>query len=191
MRVGRALVARLFVATAVVGAVFAPWPWMLATPVLGALVGGLVAAVDPGFPGEVASRRTVLRAAGAAVLAVPFAAALPALGALGGAIAAVLLFVGSLVMADRLTVEESGADVVDVAGMGTVLGVLPTRELVREWRASEALLRSSRHRGQAAELRGLLLDELARRDPAGVARWLSAGGASPDPYIRTDRDLTG
>jgi hypothetical protein len=182
----------VFVAAALVGAVVTPWWWMLLfAPVLGALAGGTVAVVDPGFPREPSSRRLVCYAVGVGVLLLPFGTALPALGDAGGLIAVVLLGVGSLVAADRLPEDDAVPPVRDVAALGAVLSVLPTAELIEEWEATEELLRSPLHRRTAAEVRGLLLEELTRRDPAGVSRWLTAGGASPEPHLGTDRDLPG
>ncbi|RBY88894.1 hypothetical protein DQ244_13920 [Blastococcus sp. TBT05-19] len=188
VRAGRVLVGTVVVATAMFGAVVTPWAVMLlGAPALGLLAAGTVASADPGFPREPGSRRVVVHVAAGGVLAVPFGAALPALGGLGGAVVLVVLVVGSLVAADALAAAERGSRAEDAAE----LGALPTEEVVRQWLATEERLRSPRHRGEAAEVRALLLDELARRDPQGVAAWLAAGGASPAPYIRTGRDLPG
>ena len=192
VRWGRALAATVFVATALVGAAVTPWWWMLLfAPVLGALAGGTVAVVDPDFPREPSSRRLVCYAVGVGVLLLPFGTALPALGDAGGLTAVVLLGVGSLVAADRLPDDDAPPPVRDVTALGAVLPGRPPAELVGEWMATEELLRAPRHRSSAAEVRDLLLEELTRRDPAGVARWLAAGAASPRPYIRVDGDLPG
>ncbi|MCA0143626.1 hypothetical protein [Blastococcus sp. LR1] len=191
-RAGRAVCGTLFVATALVGAVVTPWMVMLvAAPALGLLAAGTVASADPDFPREAGSRRIVVLVAAAGVLAVPFGAGLPALGGLGGVVVLVLLVVGSFVAAEAATAAEPTTPIRDVTELGALLGTLSTDELVREWLVTEDHLRSARHRGPAAEVRALLLDELARRDPAGVSAWLAAGDPSPGPYIRTDRDLTG
>ena len=43
----------------------------------------------------------------------------------------------------------------------------------------------------AVVLRRCLLDELRRRDPVGVERWLREGPHDPpERYVRDDRDLT-
>lgn len=190
MRWGRVLVATTILTTALIGAVFTPSLWMLVyAPTLGVLLGGTVALADRDFPREPASRRLVLQAAGTGVLLLPFGAALPALGSLGGVVVLVLLIGGPLVAADRLT--EGEPEISDAAGLRSVLPGLPTAALVETWSGTEELLRSPRHRGQATELRGLLLDELTRRDPGGVAAWLAVGGASPEPHIRSDPDRAG
>ncbi|RZU31309.1 hypothetical protein [Blastococcus saxobsidens] len=192
VRVGRVLGATLYVTTALFGALFTSWSSMLVVaPLLGALVGGAVALVRPDFAKDAASRRTVVHAAVAGVLALPFATGLPALGGLGSVVVLLLLVVGSLTVDDWLAAGEPGPRVGHPAELRPVLGVLPTAELVSAWLRTEDLLRSARDRSRVAELRELLLDELARRDPEGVARWLAAGGRSPVPHVRTDRDLTG
>ncbi|MCZ2857111.1 hypothetical protein [Blastococcus sp. VKM Ac-2987] len=189
-RCGRVLVATTILTTALVGAVFTPWLWMLVyAPTLGLLFGGTAALADPDFPRDPASRRLVVHAAATGVLLLPFGAALPALGSLGGVAVLVLLVAGPLVAADRLTEDE--VDVRDVAGLRSVLPRLPTAALVETWSGTEELLRSPRHRDLATEVRGLVLDELTRRDPGGVAAWLAVGGTSPAPHIRSDRDLAG
>ena len=67
---------------------------------------------------------------------------------------------------------------------------MPTTTLLDRWRATGAVLRSTNDPGErclAAEVRGVLLDEMARRDPDGVARWLTEGDEDfPDQFISTD-----
>ncbi|MGY1835483.1 hypothetical protein ACI79P_10260 [Blastococcus sp. SYSU DS0510] len=191
MRWGRVLVIASLLGPALVGALVAPWQVTLVHgPTLGLLLGGTLALADGGFPREAASRRLVLRAAGAGILLVPFGAALPVLGSLGGLVVLVLLVVGSLVAADRLA-EDAAAEVGAAAGVADVLPVLPTAELADRWVETEEILRSGQHRDRVVEVRALLLDELSRRDPEGVAAWVAAGGRSPRPYLRADRDGAG
>jgi hypothetical protein len=64
-----------------------------------------------------------------------------------------------------------------------VLTELTEESLLREWRAAERWLGADADpevRAVASELRADLLDELARRDPDQVARWLRTGDA-PEP----------
>jgi hypothetical protein len=191
VRWGRVLVLTSFLGTALVGALVAPWQSTLVhAPTLGLLLGGTVALAGGGSLGDAASRRPVLQAAGAGFLLVPFGAALPVLGSLGGVVVLIVLVVGSLVVADSLA-EGPEAELREAAGVAAVLPELPTAELVDRWLESEELLRSDAHRGRVAEVRGLLLDELHRRDPDGVAAWLAAGGGSPRPFLRADRDGPG
>ncbi|NEK84518.1 hypothetical protein GCU60_01895 [Blastococcus saxobsidens] len=192
VRVGRVLAATIFVTTALIGAVVAPWPWMLLyAPAVGALAGGTVALARSGSRQDAASRRTVVHAAVVGFLAVPFGAGLPALGGAGGVVVLFLLVVASLVAADWLAEEQPGPPVAGAAELRSVVGALPTQDLVHAWLGTEDLLRSAREHRRVAELREVLLDELARRDPAGVAEWLAAGGRSPVPHISVDRDTTG
>ena len=72
VRVGRVLGATLYVATALFGALFTPWPSMLlVAPLTGAVVAGLAALVRPDSRTDAAARRMVVHAAVAGVLAVP------------------------------------------------------------------------------------------------------------------------
>ena len=43
-------------------------------------------------------------------------------------------------------------------------------------------------RGEAIVIRGLLLEELSRRDPVGVDRWLEGEEDAPEQYLRGDSD---
>jgi hypothetical protein len=74
----------------------------------------------------------------------------------------------------------------DITYLRRVLPDLPDEVLLREWRASALRLGPDVDpgtRAAAVELRALLIDELSRRDPAGVERWLRAGGSDPDPHL--------
>jgi hypothetical protein len=70
---------------------------------------------------------------------------------------------------------------------------LSTSELCLTWRRSYLALldaTSSPARCNIVRIRGCLLDELERRDPAGFTRWLDTGaraGSDPSRYLSTDR----
>jgi hypothetical protein len=78
----------------------------------------------------------------------------------------------------------------DEGELRLLITALPTSSLLREWRRTSERLRRGKAPQQhlmAIRLRTLLLEELSRRDPAGVDLWLSAGGNdAPDQYIRDD-----
>ena len=60
---------------------------------------------------------------------------------------------------------------------------LTTPQLCALWRKSRAGLRSAPSPEAVAKVvtaRGLLLDELERREPEAMAAWLDGGGADPE-----------
>ena len=60
---------------------------------------------------------------------------------------------------------------------------LSTPELCALWRKSRAGLHATSTaaaRARVAAARGLLLDELERRDPEAMAEWLQSGALEPD-----------
>lgn len=171
--------------TALLGAVATHWAGMLiVAPGLGAVLAAVVALVDP------SARRGMFWAGVTGVVLVPFANGLVLLGAAGGSVALVILCLGPVVAVGWSAFPEDPRVREDLTALREMLPLLPTADLLEEWRASEDLLRSPPDRAAAAGIRALLLDELAHRDPRGVAGWLSAGGSSPDAYIRADRGST-
>lgn len=67
------------------------------------------------------------------------------------------------------------------------LAEMPTEDLLRAWEASALALQDRRDAARAARLardRQAYLDELERRDPEGVRRWLAAASVSPRPFLR-------
>ena len=178
----RAVLLATVVGMALLGAVVTHWMGMLVVaPGLGAALAAAVALVDP------AARQGVLYAGVAGVVLVPFANGLALLGTAGGGIALALLVLGPVVAVDWSTSPEEP----DPTALRELLRRLPTADLLEEWQASGDLLRSPEERARAAGVRALLLDELSRRDPGGVAGWLAAGSPSPDPHIRADRGRPG
>jgi hypothetical protein len=88
---------------------------------------------------------------------------------------------------------ESAAE---LAGLLPPVAVLTTAELGEEWMRTSAMLAGRLDAGPRAALvvrREEALDELERRDPAGFARWLTAGptlSCDPAGYVRS-RTLRG
>jgi hypothetical protein len=184
----RFLVLGTVVGTALAGSLATHWMGMvLFAPGLGAFFAGVIAVVDTDFPGEPASRRAVAYSFASGVLLIPLANGLVMLGTTGGAVLVVLLVVGPFLLGDWMLSEVEP----DLGALAELLPALTTATLLREWEATEDLLRVARNHATAAALRSLLLDELSRRDPGGVAAWLAAGGGSPADFIRADRDLAG
>lgn len=75
----------------------------------------------------------------------------------------------------------------------TTVPEVATDELCLVWRRSDEELRRAPdddpQRGQLAECRQLLLDEMERRDPTGFRRWLGEGamaGTDPLSFLRPD-----
>lgn len=192
VRSAQACLLATMVAIALLGAVVTPLMGMLVfAPCLGALVGGVVALLHSDFPHEPSSRRAFVYAVATGTMLIPFANGLVGLGSAGGVVLFALLVLGPLLAADRMAAEMGEAAGSDVEALSALLPVLRTAQLLAEWEATENLLSSPRHHAVAAEIRALLLDELSRRDPAGVAAWLAAGRASPQRYIRADHGLAG
>jgi hypothetical protein len=188
----RSLVLATIVAMAVLGAVDTHWTGMLlVAPGLGLCFSVMVALVAGDFPLEPASRRAVVYAFVTGCLLVPFANALVMLGTVGGAVLMALLVLGPFLLADAMLAAAGPVEQPDVPGIRDLLPALSTPRLLEEWRATRQLLDLPRYHAAAAEVRALLLDELARRDPDGVAAWLAAGCDSPATFIRSDRDLAG
>lgn len=188
-----------FVLMALLGAlVTPPIGMLLVAPLTGAAAFIVVAMLNPAFPAEPWARRGALLAGATGAAFVPFANGVALSGNAGGVVALVLLILGSCVAADWLmdVLERSpGSGVArDDRWMQVVLPSLPTPELLREWRAAQRAfgsLPADADRARVVKLRGLLLEEFARRDPAAVERWLTGGDWSAEPNIRADGDAVG
>ncbi len=190
IRTGRVVGTAGFVSVALWGAVVLPAEVMvLVAPATGAFVGGIAGMLHPGFPRSPQARRVAAYAVAAGVLLVPFLVGLSSLGAAGAALFLGLLLVGLLVLEDRLSAAPDAGGGRDDTALRELLPRLSTTYLLEEWHASEALLVDDH--GTAVHVRALLLDELTRRDPAGVQRWLTSRDRSPESYIDPGRDLAG
>lgn len=188
LRGARALFLVSSVGTALLGAAATPVPGMLVlAPCLGVLAAAVTALIGTDDLRQPSSRRTVVYAGTAGVLLVPFANGVELLGGVGGAVLLGLLVVGPLLIAGLAMPPGSG----DVATMRELLAVLPTEQLLEEWRASEELCGSPADRAMTVELRAHLIEELSRRDPEGVSGWLATGDSSPESHIRADRGRAG
>lgn len=203
----RALLVTGFVTVALLGAaVSSAFTVLVVGPVLGALAGGLVALTEAGPPQRPSAGRARLVAAGAGLLLLPFFAGVALLGVVGAVVALALLGLGVLagvahivrlprLLGPRLHgVAVQGTPGQPIATKPTTdfVRVLQTRRLLEEWRSSSAHVHGPDpiRRLEAVELRDLLLEELSRRHPQAVARWLMHGGdEDPQRYIGDDRDL--
>jgi hypothetical protein len=192
IRCGWVLVLATSVGVALLGAVVTPLMGMVVfAPCLGALVGGVVALLEPDVRRERYAHPALVYAIATGTMLVPFANGLVGLGTAGGVILIGLLVLVPLLAADRMDATAGTAAVRDVGALAELLPALRTSRLLDEWEATDDLLRSRRHRAIAVEVRGLLLDELSRRDPEGVAAWLAAGDVSPHDHVRSDGDQAG
>jgi hypothetical protein len=199
MTVCRVVTLTGFVVMALIGAVVTPPVRMLVVaPLTGCGLGLLVALGNPAFPEQPGARRGALLTAATGAAFVPFISGVALFGNAGGVVALVLLILGSCLAANWMM------DVVENYPLGDaprddrwrqmVLPSLPTAALLQEWRATQAVFGSRpgvAERTRAVQLRGLLLEEFARRDPAAVERWLTSGDWSSEPAIRPDRDVAG
>ena len=117
------------------------------------------------------------------------------LGAAGGAVVGIALIVGlpvgGILAVSRLSAPGRGRSptvpsAVD-RSLEEVLSAVPTDMLFAEWRttAGETAPGYADDRWSRLRLRGLLIDELLRRDPDGTARWLVEDpDGPPDAYVR-------
>lgn len=190
-RIVRAVLLVGAVGVALLGALLGPPSAVLLwAPVVGLVTLGATALALRVFAEAPGRRRTVLVSGVVGVLLAPFTSGLGVLGSAGGVLLVAMLVLGAL------WVAELAADAVDAgpaAGvrrqlvtLRRVLPDIPLDALLAQWRQVAPQLRQDTEpevRGAAAELRSLLLDELSRRDPAGVERWLRSGVDEPAPYL--------
>ena len=182
---------------ALVGALTTP-PYivLVLAPACGILFASVVALVNPAFPRSSSARRTVVFSWAGAALFVPCLAGIVQLGGIGAVVALVLVVLGCIVVGDWIVEHSSASDRVagvgmDVEQLERMLHVLPTSALLREWRTAGEHMRTGAdpdRRGEAIVIRGLLLEELSRRDPVGVDRWLEGEEDAPEQYLRGDSD---
>lgn len=191
VRTGRAALVGSTLALALLGALVGPPSAVLVwAPGMAVVAAVVVAVVDPDFPRTPGSRRAAWLAGLAGFLLVPYTSGLGMLDAAGAVVVVLQLTMGALWAVDRIAAmpERTGAEALrrDVVYLRRVLPELPVEMLLREWRESGARLgpdTDAGTRAAAAELRALLLDELARRDPEAVERWLRTGGGDPDQHL--------
>ena len=212
----RLLLQVLYIAIALLGALVGP---PATTLVLGFAVGVagavLFAVMHWSCREQEPAPRAVLTAGATVAALVPFAEGISALGDAGAALSLGILILSAVLGGHWLatldldppatTTTQHGAGagagghpiatgVVEDPSLPELLRVVPLDALFTEWRATEDELNA--HQGgqryaAAVHIRGLLLEEMRHRDPAGVQRWLSAGTRGrPEHYIRGDHDLT-
>lgn len=203
-----------FVAVALLGAAVSSVMTVLVLgPALAALLAGFVAVTADGPLRSRAALRVLVPTAGFGLLLLPFVAGLRLLGVVGAVVALALLAVAGIAgVACCGTRHRSsrprppGAAVgatSSEAAPGTSVATKPTRDFIRllqtrrlleEWRSSSAHLQGGDplHRLEAVQLRALLLEELSRRHPEAVDRWLAHGGDDDlHRHIGDDRNLAG
>jgi hypothetical protein len=206
VRYGRACRALLLLAAtacALAGALTAsPYVVLVIAPACGLFVAGVVAVHVVALEGRTVdpvrttkAHRAVLLSGGWAALLPPAAAGIRTLDDAGVMVVVVLVFLaasvgaGGIVEICQLSSEtpEGGWDEEELRQL---LRVLPTSMLLSEWHSGCEYVHSAKAheaRIHAAQVRGLLLEELSRRDPAGVGRWLSEGDEErPEQYVRGD-----
>ena len=213
-RLGVVVLGVLCLATVSLGALSTPLPALLiACPVLALITGTLYVPAHRARLHETAPRHQVVAAAftGAGVL--PFVSGAELLGVFGAVLTlavvavAVLLVSAHLHVADPFRVPrrlratavctdiQGGATGTDEAALRALLRRAPLPALFRRWHGTGRTVdstRSGRGYETAVYLRGLLLDELHERDPAGTQRWIEQGGAQPpERHIRDGRALPG
>lgn len=194
VRLGRRATAGTFVVLAVVGAVVGPiWATLVWGPVTGLLTATVVRFVTREMGEEATARRAALVAGGLGLLSPPFFFGLGLLGDAGAVVLVVMMVVVALSVVAWSAESPAPTGVAaarrDLVYLRRVLPELPVESLLREWRASSARITAETDpavRAVAVELRGDLLDELIRRRPAEMARWLRTGEDGPDQWLATD-----
>jgi hypothetical protein len=178
------------VAVSLPGVLVTP-PWVMASlaPLIGLFAAGAVLTAAPAGPVPLRARRTAVVMGVGGVLAVPLASGLGLLGGVGLALGAVLVVLGTFVLGDCLAGSSAAARVDELTRLLELFPSLPTGHLLRAWRVTEEALQDGSagpDRARAVQVRAVLLEELTRRDPGGVARWIRSGGGSPEDFIRAD-----
>jgi hypothetical protein len=156
-------------------------------PAAGIAVAYQVALADVGFPRRPSARRAVLRSGAGGALLVPYLGAVVFLGSVGVVVSVVLVALCVLVAVPAASsvaqeawrpylVAPQGGDrqCEDVAGMSTT-------RLWQEWRSAHPRLHADEPRRalSALQRRASVLEELCRRDPTLVERWLEEGRLAP------------
>jgi hypothetical protein len=183
------------VGVALLGALFSSaLTTLVLAPAVGLFGAAQTAVVHPEFPARPSARRVVLLSGLGWALMVPFVMGAVALGAAGAVLTVVLVLLGALVLMGWIidlcrSDAASSCAGMDAPLLGDLVRGLPTPALLEEWQSSEADLDAAgpEHRVAAIQVRVLLLEEMSRRDPAGVERWLQEGaGGIPNRHIRGD-----
>jgi hypothetical protein len=156
-------------------------------PLGAAVVAAVVAVGHDGFPREPQARRTVALAAAWGALSVPFAGGVAVAGPAGAGALALVVLLGGFALADGLsrTLLRSPAE-----ALHEVAGELSLTDLCEQWRRTEEAVGPGggpAERAAALEVRAVLLEELAHRDPGGFARWVREGAEDPpDRWLGQD-----
>jgi hypothetical protein len=168
---------------------------LVVAPAVGLFAACQMAVMNPGFPGRPSARRVVLLSGVGWALLVPFVRGAMVMEVAGAVLAVVLLCLGALALMGRM-IDLCRSDGVscgvgtDVPLLADLVRELPTPTLLDEWRSSETVMGEAadpEQRAAAIQLRTLLLEEMSRRDPAGVERWLQEGAdAIPDRQVPGD-----
>jgi hypothetical protein len=187
----RAGVVAVVVGVILVGALLGPPARMLLwAPGVGLVTAGAALVAVPYATAGWTRRRTAVCSGLAGAALVPFTGGLEALGRAGGVVLMAILLLGALWLVDSV-LEASPPNARQVARQDADrvrrgIEDLSVESLLVEWRAAAERLGPEVDpavRVVAADLRADLLEELARRDPAGVRRWLLSGGADPGGYL--------
>ncbi len=188
-RAARALSLPAVVLLALAGAATSPaWLTLLWGPAVAGTAIGVTAILHPHFPGTASARRATVYAGTGAMLLVPAVAGLELLGPRGAAVGLALLSAAGMWAVSAFPESEPDASAAAIRRAAAVRRSLPDLALdclLEEWRRSGLVLEfrlSPRAFSTVAELRSLLVDELTRRDPAGVEQWLREGG-DPEEYL--------
>ncbi len=188
------------VGVALLGALFSSaFTTLVVAPAVGLFAALQVTVLYSDTPDRPHARRVALLSGFSGALLVPFVLGVVALGMAGVVLAVVLVLIGAPVLMARMSdvcLRESAPPSAggNPALLRELVRVLPMSALFEEWRSSEAVLDGAggpTSRAAVIQIRALLLEEMSRRDPAGVASWLDEGAdGTPDRHIRGESGPT-
>jgi hypothetical protein len=189
-RIGRVVVLVAAAQFGSVGAVVSPMATMLWAPAAGLSAVAVSVLVNAGRPTTPSARRAAGLAFAAGALAVPAMSGLALLGDAGNVLLVALLVLGGIWAADAVLGAPATDDRVaarrELATLRRVVTDLPSQTLLRDWRRATCRLGRDDDpeiRAVAAAIRALVVDELSRRDPAGLEHWLRHGDGDPRRYV--------
>ena len=203
-RASRVILLTGFVAVALLGAAAtSALTLFVLGPATGALFASQVALTPEGFRDHHSVRRCAIWSGAGGMLLVPYVAGVTMLGAVGTVLTLALLALCAGEIFIRIRDHQAHSSThggtergimersVSLSPTGELVGSMATSRLLEQWHTSEEELYCGDpyRRLAAVQLRALILDELSRRDPAGVERWVMEDGVGlPPRHVENGRE---